>query len=418
MRLRDAFKRCALAAVAVGGLYGAVMVFRWWSERDLAERCRAATASGRWAELAETAARWHRLNPQSVEPILYLADAAERRDAPSSAVEYLGQVPLDDPRAAAASERRMKLLFEPLNKPRAAARECERLLEIDPANTLARQRLVFFLAMTFQRVELIRRIRDGIAHGSFDQQDCVYLFFASELRFSNGPQVCGLWSRSEPDAELFVVARALHFSVGLEGGIPSDRPEVVERLRAEIRRRDATLAQLLERFPHNMEVLAHHLQQAAVTGDVERMSALLSQAPESAELDFRFWRFKGWLHSLQDELEAADRAFDAALTRHPIDWTTRHQQASVWRRLARAGQPSLKDNVEQQQKLADQGRDLYRRLMVVKDVGAVDGPLLREMSEYAAGCGDVSFARALAHVASSGERDSLRREEPHSDRHP
>lgn len=403
MRLRDAFRRCVLAAVAVGGLCGAVMIYRWWSERDLAERCRAAAGSGRWAELADTAASWHRLNPQSVEPILYLADAAERRDAPSSAVEYLGLVPLDDTRAAAASERRMKLLFEPLNRPRAAARECERLLEINPEHTLARQRLVFFLAMTFQRVEMIRRIRDGIARGSFDRQDCVYLFLASELRFSNGPQVCGLWSRSEPEAELFVVARALHFSAGLDGGIPSDRPDVVERLRAEVLRRDATLVQLLERFPHNMEVLAFHLQRAADNGDVGRMSALMSQAPESAELDFRFWRFKGWLHSLRDELAAADRAFGEALALHPIDWTTRHQRASVWRRLGRDGRTSLKDKVEHEQKLANQGRDLYRRILVVKDVAAVDGPLLRELSEYAAGCGDESFARALARVASSDE---------------
>lgn len=403
MRCRNAFKRCILAAVAAGGLYGVVMTYRWLSERDMAQRCRVAADAELWAELGETAARWHRLNPKSVEPIFYLADAAERREAPSSAVEYLGLVPLDDARAPAAIERRMKLLFEPLNKPRAAARECERLLEIDPANNIARQRLVFFLAMTFQRVELIRRVRDGIARGSFDQQDCVYLFLASDLRFSNGPQVCGRWSRSEPDAELFVVARALQFSSGLEGGIPSDRPDVVERLRAEIMRRDATLAELLERYPHNLEVLAFHLQRAATNGDVERMSELMSQAPESAELDFRFWRFKGWLHSLRDELDAADRAFGEALALHPIDWSTRNQRATVWRRLGRSGRPGQTDDVEQQQKLANRGRELYRRLLHVKDVGAVDGLLLREMSEYAAGCGDVAFSQALARVASSDE---------------
>lgn len=403
MRCRDAFQRCVWAAVAVGGLYGIVTSYRLWSERDMAERCRAAADSGRWAELGEAAARWHRLNPKNVEPILYLADAAERREAPSSAVEYLGLVPFDDQRAAAAIERRMKLLFEPLNKPRAAARECERLLEIDPANNIARQRLVFFLAMTFQRVELIRRVREGIARGSFDRQDCVYLFLASDLRFSNGPQVCGRWSRSDPDDELFVVARAMQFSSGLDGAIPSDRPDVVERLRAEILRRDATLAELLERYPHNMEVLAFHLQRAATNGDVERMSELMAQAPESAELDFRFWRFKGLLHFLRDELEAADRAFGEALALHPIDWTTRHQRASVLRRLGHSGRPGQTDDVEQQQKLANQGRDIYRRLLAVKDVGAVDGPLLREMSEYAAGCGDVSFSQALARVASSDE---------------
>ena len=395
--------RCFLAAVVVVGLYGVVTIYRLWSERNLADRCRAAADSGRWAELGEQAARWHRLNPKSVEPILYLADVAERREAPSSAVEYLGLVPLDDKRAAAAIERRMKLLFEPLNKPRAAARECERLLEIDPANSIARQRLVFFLAMTFQRVELIRRVREGIARGSFDRQDGVYLFLASDLRFSNGPQVCGRWSLSAPNDELFVVARAIQFSSGLDGGIPSDRPDVVERLRAEILRRDATLADLLERYPHNIEVLAFHLQQAATNGDVERMSELMAQAPESADLDFRFWRFKGWLHFLRDELEAADRAFDEALAFHPIDWTTRHLQASVWRRRGRSGRPGQPDDVEQQQKLANQGRDLYRRLLIVKDVDAVDGPLLREMSEYATACGDLSFSQALARVASSGE---------------
>ena len=410
MRCREAFKRSIWAAVAVGGLYCVVTIYRMLSERDLAERCRLAAEAGHWAVLGETAARWHRLNPKNVESILYLADAAERREAPSSAVDYLGLVPLDDKRAAAAIERRMKLLFEPLNKPRAAARECERLLELDPANNIARQRLVFFLAMTFQRVELIRRVREGFARGSFDRQDCVYLFLASDLRFSNGPQVCGRWSLSDPNDELFVVARAMQFSSGLNGGIPSDRPEVVERLRAERLRRDATLAELLERYPRNMEVLAFHLQRAATDGDVEQMSELMSQAPESAELDFRFWRFKGWLHTLRDELDAADRAFDAALALHPIDWTTRHQRVSVWRRLGRSGRPGQTDDVEQQQKLAKQGRELYRRLLTVKDAGAVDGPLLREMSEYAAGCGDLSFAEALARVGSSDGRNSFRHE--------
>lgn len=403
MRPRDVFKRCLFATVAASVLYGAVMIYRLWIERNLAERCRAAAASELWVELGETAARWHKLNPKSSGPIFYLADAAEHREAPSSAVEYLGLVPLDDQRAAEATERRMKLLFEPLNKPRAAARECERLLELDPANKIARQRLVFFLAMTFQRTELIRRIREGIARGSFDQRDCVYLFLASDLRFSNGPQVCGRWSRSAPDDELFVVARAMQFSTGLDGGIPSDRPDVVERLRSEIVRRDTILAGLLDRYPHNIEVLAFHLQRAATNGDVDRMSALLSQAPESAELDFRFWRFKGWLHFLRNELDAADRSFGEALSLHPIDWTTRHQKVAVLRRLAHSERKGHADEIELQQRLADRGRDLYRRLLVVKDVTTVGGPLLREVSEYAASCGDDSFAQALASIGVPSE---------------
>jgi tetratricopeptide (TPR) repeat protein len=364
----------------------------WWAGsrvKSLGAECRLAYERQDWSALESAARRWTESDADRVDAWLYLAEAANRRGDYAQAAKHLERIPASAPGAVNALIGLMDLQFGPLNRPLDGVATCERILMLEPDSAIAHQRLIFFSAMTLQRPKLIRQIRQAIERRCEPREAYVYLLLADSLRLSNGAASNTQWLASDPDSELFLAAQAVHTAVGLEGGIPQDAPEVVRVIRKAAAAKDQILADLLRRFPRNVELLAYQLGQSLTAGDVERVRQLLSQAPKAAEEDNRFWRFRGWFLAQNHQHEQAERAYGRALTLHPLDWTTRHQLAELHRRRGNF------DEVARLQKLASQGRELAHRFLQSPNARAVAPQLFAELANYAEVCGDAQVASAL-----------------------
>lgn len=375
----------------IGAFLTAVAVWVLWQPgtANYAERCRHATLHGQWTELANQSKAWSEANPTDGQAWLYRAEAAQQQQDFAAANQFLSHVPPDSQFGRRALEARIELQFGPLNQPLAAVEACQALLLSDPNSKLAHQRLIFYFAFTLQRQKLIEQVRDAIARSCEPREAYTYLFFADSLLLSNAGSQNARWLQSDPFSELFSVAQAVQIAETLQGQIPRDDPEVLAKVKESIERRDRTLEELLQKYPSNLELLAYFLRQAVEQGDVNRVTDLLTRAPDSAELDNRFWRYRGWLMQSHDDLAEAEAAYQQALKRHPMDWGTRHLLAGLMRRkgdLAEAGR------LEQLVILANR----LRRLLQQQDtVRSVSPQTLKDLADYAAECGDQLVADSL-----------------------
>jgi tetratricopeptide (TPR) repeat protein len=152
---------------------------------------------------------------------------------------------------------------------------------------------------------------------------------------------------------------------------------------------EQVMSDLLERFPRNEELLAHHLNLACFRGQRKRVAELLAQVPPSLAGDSRFWRFKGWMHEARGELDEAERAYTHALELHPFDWQAQHDLAAVYRRKQDFEQ------VEAYQAAALLGKEIMRISLQAPDTQSLSSELLQKMSRYARMCRDGDLAARL-----------------------
>jgi tetratricopeptide (TPR) repeat protein len=270
-----------------------------------------------------------------------------------------------------------------------AAQACERVLAHDPHSQVAQQRLIFFLALTLQRTELVRQIKSAIESHSEPIESYVYLFMVDSLMFSNGIESNSRWLQSDPESELFEVAQAIFIAETLDFSISMDDLAAAQAARRDAARRDAVLQKLRTKYPHNAELLAYNIQKLIQLGDVAAVVNLLAEATVECEADPRFWRFKGWVHFQRGELADAEAAYRHAIKLNPMDWVTRHMLSEVVQQDGRV------DEVKSLRDITVHGRNLHNALRNAPSAREVPKDLLYKLVEFAARCGDERTSEAL-----------------------
>jgi tetratricopeptide (TPR) repeat protein len=388
-------QRWWLRAVCLACL-GAVTFAGWFwtsfsqpSVEELGRLCEAASRRQQWAMLQKHAERWAGIEPHNGKAWMHAARALQQQRKYDQAAICLARVPDDSPESQSSLFAQVELAFGPRNRPEEGARICEAILERDPKSRLAHQRLIFFLAMTLQRRRLQTQIRAAIDSESEPSEAYVYLFFLDSLHFSNATIWNGQWMQGNVESEVFEVAQAVCIAQTLDTSISMDDREESLAARRALEKKGPVMDELLERYPHNIELLAYHLRENVKSGNVGRVLSLLSQAPVESESDGRFWRYKGWVDFQRGELTAAREAYDRALKLHPLDWATRHFLAELCQR-----QQNLQE-AGRLRKLVSQANELRRALHAAPSAREVPKEVLGELARYAADCGDSQMANAL-----------------------
>ncbi|HVW01722.1 MAG TPA: hypothetical protein VHB77_15330 [Planctomycetaceae bacterium] len=319
-----------LLTLAIALSAGGWFVYQWRYENvETYERqCSLYNAKGKWPQLAAVAEKWSRREPQKADPWLFRAVAAEGLEDWPAAVEYLDRVPRDDPRAVPALVRKAIAEFEQLNRPWDGVKTCDEVLRIEPRVLIAHKQVIFFFATTLQRAEMVRRIREAIRLRRESPESYIYLVSASWLYSGSLYRHNTHWLEGDPDSQVFRVAQAMPVYTSQA---KSDRERAAEFEHIP------PPEQLLERYPHNLELLAYFLSRSITDGDLERVQQLLEAVPPAVgDADARVWRARAWCADTLGDSDGAEQALRRALAIDPYWWQLHFQLHDLLRRLGRA----------------------------------------------------------------------------------
>lgn len=388
------FTFIALIVATIAGLGGPIVWRRWndYSRTQLARQCRLVRNAQKWNELQALANDWTRWDPQNGEAWFNRGAAARGRQAWAEAAESFWQVPDSSPQAIPAMIELSKLAFTQLNQPLKGVEACERILKIDPLAAGARQQLIWFYAMTLQRAKLRQQILESIERQCEPREAYVYYFLLYTLRSQDAVELNARWLQGDPDSELFLVARVINLPEPQSGSSETPAPKASERNEFSVAPEKTKLEQvdeLFARFPHNLELIAYKAEERFENGDFTGAAAILSNSPDSAAQESRFWRFKGWLHEANHELEAAIAAYRQALKLHAIDWNAINRLAIV-ERIAKN-----QAEVKRLSELLDRANETRKNLRKQKAIEIASPQILEELLALFRDCGETSIARAL-----------------------
>jgi tetratricopeptide (TPR) repeat protein len=186
-----------------------------------------------------------------------------------------------------------------------------------------------------------------------------------------------------------ISCQAILSAESLETTFSMDDRENAEAIRRAIAEKSPVMEKLLEKYPHNTELLAYSIRQLMQKGDVSSVVRLLGMATVEAEDDHRFWRFKGWAHAEQNQIDEAEKAYRRAIELHPLDWNTRHMLAEILQKKQQY------DEVKTLRGLVSRANDLRRALQVTSNEGQVSAATLMELASYASDCGERQLAKSL-----------------------
>jgi tetratricopeptide (TPR) repeat protein len=348
--------------------------------------CRTSKEMKRWSDLESTARQWAAWSPSSAQPWLFLADAMQHQERYVEAAEYLGHVPKGTPQHIPSLLARCKLLFGAANLPFEGEQVCREILTINPRVSTAHELLIEFYVATMQRTKAREQIKMAI-HLQREPRDSYALYFLIDsVRFNDGAPLNKLWLESYPDSELLLVAEVLQrddTGSNVTSGSKSYTP-------APINEKELAAKQLLLRFPQNVNLLAYLIEEELSRGKVERVIELLSESPADAETDQRFWRYKGWVHFANGELDQAENAYRHALSIHPMDWQTMHRLAEVLRLRG------LSAEVTRLESLVKRSHDVRAQMRDFGTFKNIPTGLLRDIGQLARDCGDTLVGGALA----------------------
>ena len=390
-----------IAVLAVVWSFGSHWLRQSRTARDLA-MCRELRIQHKWSDLVERARLWTECSPKDADGWLFRAEAAQNTGDFILATEYLAQVDENSPKYLPSQLVRAELLLGSGNRPLDGERVCRLILDKEPRATKPHQWLIQYYAMTLQKQKLLAQIREAIRVQQEPPEAYVLAFSIDTLRLSNGPEVNSRWLEACPNEEIFLVAQALHSvepAIEPEPVAESDPPTAVQVDSFERQSREARLRALLKRFPHNLELLVHHIERAIAEGELENVIRLLQDAPAAADADNRFWRFRGWVQVQSGELDAARQSYDQALAIAPLDWVTRNRLVALLRLQNDVGQEV--GQIEKQQAIVNKARALRGRFKFVTGDVQVTKDLISELRAYADLCGDSTFFQAAESVAPS-----------------
>lgn len=355
---------------------------------SLAQQTKAASRAGDWSRAEVLARQWAAMRPDAVEPWQYSADVALELNDPVAAVKYLEQMPEGAPLDSYLQLGYLQM--EALQDPLATERTCDKTLKHYPDDSETHERLLYFYTMTCQRNEVSKEAKRAIEIGSDTLATYAYLFAAKWLTFTNGYEQNQRWLETHPNNELFEVAAVLQMPsfqyldvLARERVEPGAEPRPLEYASARV-------SELREKYPENLELLAIETRNLSRSGDVSKVANLLAlQLPGMAN-DNRFWRFKGWYHSMHEQWTEALDAYGKALEIEPFDWATQLEIAAAIRATE-----GVKASVEMQAR-ADTGKRLMMAVQKCPKLYELEPPTIYDdMESYFRECGEDKVAAQL-----------------------
>lgn len=341
-------------------------------------QCRQARDAGDWVELQRLAERWTAWDRRNTDAWLFRADAAQHQDDFASAAVYLESIPDSDPKSLPVLVSLSKLQFAALNRPFDGVKTCERMLMKEPRTTAAHEQLIEFYALSLQRRQLEYQIRFAIKCSREPPTAYVYLFLIDTMKLESGVASNSSWLEQYPDSEIFSVARVLQM------------PEPENDLNGESGDHKSEMTNsLFEKFPKSLELLAYKIDLSIRRGDPDKVMELLLNLPPEADEDSRFWRAKGWLHLVRDELPKAKEALQKAIELYPMDWNARN-----WLSDALRSEGDFAE-AERHQGIVRRARRLRQLITSGTKNQNSSTEVLTEIAEIARQCGDVQVAQAL-----------------------
>lgn len=370
-----------LAVVVTVGLL-IVLIYRLLttkSDDEFRNLCKELRENESWPKLVECASEWSKTTEIPDEAILFLAEAEFELGSPVRAIEYLLSVPEESSRCFPALIAACDLQFGELNRPMDGVATLERMIKKTPSSISSRQRLIFFYAMTLQREKMLDAIFDAIRAKAEPPDGYAYLMIAEELSFSNGFTKNSEWLKSDPDSELFSVARTVQLLNGLES---SDSPQNNQAL---IRCRE-TYQGLLKQYPQNSTLLEAEISRAAAEFDLAKVQELINQATDPKTSVILRWQ--GWVSFQNDEFQQSLAALKQSLEAFPLDWEAWHQLSACKRRLGDT------EGASSAAQIAIVGKAIRKTVLQLENVSAISPETLKSMASYTASCGmdEVSLA--------------------------
>lgn len=356
----------------------ALIASAYWLRREsflrgLETQCKVARELEKWNELEQLAVDWGIYAPLNPIPFEHAAVAAYRLGAMDRAYGYLTQMPENGTLESWLLKGQIEL--ESLNDPLLSLESCNKSITIDPANSEAHQRLMYFRAMSRQVGLLKSEIERGIKSGAATLETYAYWFALDKLQFADAAPVNKGWAELYPQQDVFQIATVLALA---------NLPQFTEL------QREGDLKILEERFPNAPEVLFTQIERAIDRGDDIRVDQLLESKSDALKGDYRYWRSKGWLESVRDNFDVAQTAFTKASEIAPLDWQTKNEWALMLRK--KGGDSS---RIEELSKQAQMGRALFEQIKRADSLFSLPLNFYSELATYFESCGLIDAANSI-----------------------
>ena len=351
------------------------------TDEQYREICEALVSEQSWEELRSVATEWSEVASLPDEALFNLADAHLRLDESELAISTLLEVPYRSPKLFAALITACDLQFGPGNSPLGGVETLKRMKAMRPDSVTTRQRLIFFYAVTLQRNHMLEEIYQAIADQSEPPDTYVYLLLSDNLNFSNGFTKNTEWLQSDPESEVFQVARIVQL-------IKSVEQSENQRLKDGLGQYFETFETLRKQFPENAVLLQFALSRVVDEFDLEEAERLVAQIP-AENRDSVLLRRKAWLKFQQGEFEECRTLLEQSLAEHALDWHTWHDLAACRRRQGDT------QGAQQASQIAVQGKELGKILLQLSDAAAIPPETLLSISKYAEACGNQPVSVAV-----------------------
>ena len=377
----------AIAGVVTLSATAAVLVTIYrQSEIDrLSRACAEASRKQAWPRLESLSREWTTIDSSPIA-WYWLGSALKAQGRFLEAEPAFAQIQVDGPRGIDAAVARMEIQFHVHKRPLAAIDLARDLLERDQKLASPRRHLIYFFAMTLQRTELIREIRQAIKFGVDVREHYLYLMILEDLSFRDAELITREWAEACPEsAELRIAHQVQQLRLArLE--MREDPSPVLVRRYEEIRSR---FLEQFEQLSTNPQVLDTRLLLATDDSDVTAAGHCLERVTDNAAEDPVFWRYRGWYATHTGDLEDAEKSYRRAIELHPLGVQSRAELSGVLRRLGQA------EEAGRMQELAFRGTAIVlktRHLNHLRD-GSIS--LLRTTAEFAGDCGDQEVASGI-----------------------
>lgn len=380
VKLRFSTRVILAMAVGAGLIAGLIFLFSdSMTDDEYRQQCRDLREKEDWSELRETAKAWAAVSKMPDEALLFQADAEYQSGNPLFAIDCLLSVPAKSSRCYPAMITACDLQFGEVNRPLDGVETLKKMIKRNPSSISSRQRLIFFYALTMQREKMLNAIYEAI-QARAEPPDCyTYLMIADRLTFSNGFEKNSEWLKSEPDSELFQVARTVQLLSVLKTGESTQNSQALVRCRESFKR-------LMERYPQNSTLVEQAISEAAAEFDLAAVAALIKVAPHPKTCVVLRW--EGWLNFQNDEFMDSMEALQKSLEVFPLDWQTWNELSICKRRLGDL------EGAEKAAQIAIVGKAIRKDVLQLEDTSAIGVKTLETMASYFASCGmnDISLA--------------------------
>ena len=358
-----------------------------WETRTVANyktRCQSALQDEDWETLIGVAKGWQQWQPLAADPWLFLAEGYLQSGDPREATSCLERIPRDSPKAVPALIKKSQIEFDVLNLPLVSEETCLEVLKLEPRAVEIHTRLIFFYALSLQRVKLIDQIQQSIEMGAEPPEAYVSLMLCDHLYFTNGYQVNSRWLKSTPNSELFRVAAAVQFDEILQKLENQTEETLTTRQESQ-----AKLDRYLVDYPGNSILLRYFLQRYAEESNVNEVARILTLVPPDVGNDSVFWRFRGWYQVAVNELDQAEEAYRKSLELMRLDWRTWQGLSEVLRLQGKL------EEADRCQRNALTGKQLRQELLQLPTAQDITEEQLQKLSDYSRACGKPELADHL-----------------------